>query len=126
MNSILELLPFEPSVIHEGKVIRIPATEIVSGGIVQISIGDKVPADLRLLSQSGDIRFDKSILTGESDEIEGTDVSDENFLESKYCSYGYNGHKRQRHRYCHSDWPWGQQRHGPDRQASSGVATSRL
>jgi sodium/potassium-transporting ATPase subunit alpha len=84
MNSILELLPAEALVLRDGQFVRILATELVCGDIVQISIGDKVPADLRLLSYSGDIRFDKSILTGEADEIEGTvDSTDENFLESR-------------------------------------------
>lgn len=47
-------------------------------------MGNKVPADLRLLSHSGDIRFDKSMLTGESEEVEGAvDFTDPNFLESR-------------------------------------------
>lgn len=84
MNSILDLLPAEATVLREGQVIRVLASELVQGDIVQISIGNKVPADLRLISHSGDIRFDRSILTGESDEIEGvTACTDENFLESR-------------------------------------------
>ncbi|KFZ18284.1 hypothetical protein V501_01300, partial [Pseudogymnoascus sp. VKM F-4519 (FW-2642)] len=84
MNSILDLLPAEAMVIRDGQAIKMPTTELVVGDIVQISIGNKVPADLRLLSTSGDIRFDRSVLTGEPDEIEGAvNCTNESFLESR-------------------------------------------
>ncbi|KAJ5096959.1 hypothetical protein N7456_007680 [Penicillium angulare] len=84
MNSILNLLPAEALVLRDAKQMRLPATELVTGDIVQISVGNKVPADMRLLQTSGDIRFDRAILTGESDEIDGaTDSTDANFLETR-------------------------------------------
>ncbi|KAJ2976707.1 hypothetical protein NQ176_g4791 [Zarea fungicola] len=84
MNSITDLLPADALVIREGKTIKVSATELVAGDIVQLQIGNKVPADLRILSHSGDIRFDRAVLTGESDEIEGAvDMTDPNFLESR-------------------------------------------
>ncbi|KAK4154491.1 hypothetical protein C8A00DRAFT_32702 [Chaetomidium leptoderma] len=84
MSSIMDLLPSETVVLRDGKKTRIPATELASGDIVFLEIGNKVPADMRLLSHSGDIRFDRSVLTGESEEIEGAvDCTDPNFLESR-------------------------------------------
>ncbi|EQL00016.1 cation-transporting ATPase pma1 [Ophiocordyceps sinensis CO18] len=84
MKSITDLLPAEALVLRQGKVQKLPASELVSGDIVHLHIGDKVPADVRLLSHSGDIRFDRAVLTGESDEVEGAvDVTDQNFLESR-------------------------------------------
>ncbi|KAI1922423.1 hypothetical protein LOZ65_003530 [Ophidiomyces ophidiicola] len=88
MNSILDLLPSEAQVLRDGQLIRIPATELVAGDVVHISIGNKVPADMRLLSSSGDVRFDRSVLTGESDEIEGAvDATDNNFLETRNVAF---------------------------------------
>ncbi|PWI71738.1 Na/K ATPase alpha 1 subunit [Purpureocillium lilacinum] len=84
MKSITDLLPSEALVMREGKLQKMRATELVSGDIVHLQIGNKVPADMRLLSHSGDIRFDRAILTGESDEIEGAvDGTDGSFLESR-------------------------------------------
>lgn len=84
MNSILGLLPSDTMVLRDGKLVKIPTADLVAGDIVQISIGNKVPADMRLLKTSGDVRFDRAVLTGESDEIEGaTDVTDKNFLETR-------------------------------------------
>ncbi|KAM4057168.1 E1-E2 ATPase domain-containing protein [Hirsutella rhossiliensis] len=84
MKSITDLLPSEALVLREGQLKKMPAIELVAGDIVHLQIGNKVPADLRLLSHSGDIRFDRAVLTGESDEVEGAvDVTDQNFLESR-------------------------------------------
>ncbi|KAI9653318.1 MAG: hypothetical protein M1821_007642 [Bathelium mastoideum] len=47
-------------------------------------IGNKVPADLRLLETSGDVRFDRSMLTDENEEVEGAvSETDQNFLETR-------------------------------------------
>ncbi|KAF7552214.1 hypothetical protein G7Z17_g4463 [Cylindrodendrum hubeiense] len=84
MNAILDLLPSFALVKRDGDLKSLPTISLVAGDIVHLQVGDKVPADLRLISHSGDIRFDRSVLTGESDEIEGVvDSTDRNFLESR-------------------------------------------
>ena len=84
MKAILDLVPTDAVVLRSGVATRIPSTEVVVGDVVQLNIGNKVPADLCLLTTSGDVRFDRSILTGESDEIDGSlEASDTNFLESR-------------------------------------------
>ena len=88
MRSILDLLPSDALALREGSFVKIPSTNLVAGDIVKISIGDKVPADLRILSSSGDVRFDRSVLTGEAEEVEGAvDSTDANFLESRNIAF---------------------------------------
>ena len=52
-------------VIRDGKLIKIPTTEVVVGDIVNLNAGDFVPADIRLIS-SANLKCDESTLTGES------------------------------------------------------------
>jgi sodium/potassium-transporting ATPase subunit alpha len=47
-------------------------------------MGNKVPADLRLVEVTGDMKFDRSILTGENAPITATvEATDENYLETQ-------------------------------------------
>ena len=52
-------------VIRNGSTIEIPFSQIVIGDIVQLSLGDLIPADARLI-KSNNLFVDESILTGES------------------------------------------------------------
>lgn len=63
-------------VLRDGRITEIKAEELVPGDIVKVAIGDRVPADCRLLSiQSNAFSVDQAILTGESEAIEKeTDV----------------------------------------------------
>ncbi len=84
MNAILDMLPSDAMALREGNFTKVRTTDIVVGDIIRLSLGDKVPADMRLISHSGDVRFDRSAMTGESEEFEGsTETTDDNFLESK-------------------------------------------
>lgn len=62
-----EYSPDEAKVIRSGRVSKIHASELVPGDIISVAVGDKIPADCRLLSiSSSSFRVDQAILTGES------------------------------------------------------------
>ena len=65
MKSIKSLVAEEATVIRNGKRQTIPSTDVVVGDLVLLSMGDRVPADLRLVEASIDLKFDRSLLTGE-------------------------------------------------------------
>ncbi|KAF9085374.1 hypothetical protein BGX23_009708 [Mortierella sp. AD031] len=88
MSSIMDMIPADCMVIRDGQLIKVPASTLVVGDRVSLSLGNKVPADLRLVLASNDTRFDRAVLTGESEAIEGaTNYTDENFLESKNIAF---------------------------------------
>ncbi len=65
MSSIKGMLPSDVEVLRDGGKVEVQAADIVTGDIVYVGMGQKVPADLRLIECSGDLKFDRSILTGE-------------------------------------------------------------
>ncbi|CCM01088.1 uncharacterized protein FIBRA_03136 [Fibroporia radiculosa] len=84
MSSIKTLIAEEATVIRDGRQQTISSKDLVVGDLVVLSIGDRVPADVRLVQTSSDLRFDRSLLTGESDMIPGTlDMTSENALETR-------------------------------------------
>lgn len=60
------MLPDQCSVLRNGNPKTIEGTTIVPGDIIYISMGNKLPADVRFIEVSSDARFDRSILTGEA------------------------------------------------------------
>ncbi|MDF5755195.1 cation-transporting P-type ATPase [Spongiactinospora sp. TRM90649] len=64
VEALAEYIPQRAKAVRDGKVSEIDATELVPGDIVVIAEGDKVAADVRLLS--GAVEVDMAALTGES------------------------------------------------------------
>lgn len=65
MGSLRSLSSPSARVTRNGDDFPIPAEEVVPGDIVHISVGDTVPADLRLV-ESTNLETDEALLTGES------------------------------------------------------------
>ncbi|KAF9484943.1 Ca-transporting ATPase [Pholiota conissans] len=67
IDALKEYSPDEAKVIRSSQITRIHASELVPGDIISVAVGDKIPADCRLLSiSSSSFRIDQAILTGES------------------------------------------------------------
>lgn len=64
VEELAKYLPQRAKIERDGVVTEIDATELVPGDVVVIEEGDRVPADVRLLT--GAIEVDMSALTGES------------------------------------------------------------
>ncbi|KAK2590061.1 hypothetical protein QQS21_012260 [Conoideocrella luteorostrata] len=83
MSSIKDMLPEHCQVMRDGEVAHLAAEELVPGDVVLIKAGNKLPADLRFIEVSPDVKFDRSVLTGESRPIAATvDFTDVNYLET--------------------------------------------
>ena len=65
LASLKKMLALVAKVFRDGHTTCIPAEQLVSGDIVLLSAGDKIPADGRLLEAHG-FEVDESSLTGES------------------------------------------------------------
>jgi sodium/potassium-transporting ATPase subunit alpha len=71
MDSFRNMLPANCRVRRDGIETVIPATELVPGDIVVLQGGDKIPADIRLLSVA-QMKVENSSITGESKPVRST------------------------------------------------------
>ncbi|XP_069497107.1 potassium-transporting ATPase alpha chain 2-like [Ambystoma mexicanum] len=87
MAGFKDMVPQQALVIRGGQRLEILAEKLVLGDIVQIKGGDKVPADIRLLTCQG-CKVDNSSLTGESEpQPRSHEFSNENPLETKNLAF---------------------------------------
>lgn len=55
---------------NDGHVSRVKAEDLVPGDIISVAVGDRIPADCRLVSvESNSFAVDQAILTGESESV---------------------------------------------------------
>lgn len=85
---ILLLLFFQyATVIRENQKLTLPAEDVVVGDLVEVKGGDRVPADIRVISAQG-FKVDNSSLTGESEpQTRSPEMTNENPLETRNIAF---------------------------------------
>ena len=70
IEALMEYSPDEAKVIRNGAPVKIHASDLVPGDVIQVAVGDRIPADARLLSiSSASFTIDQALLTGESQSV---------------------------------------------------------
>ncbi|NWW04978.1 AT2C2 ATPase, partial [Oreocharis arfaki] len=72
LEELNKLVPPECNCLREGKLQHLLARELVPGDVIYLSVGDRVPADLRLIEVT-DLLVDESSFTGEAEPCNKTD-----------------------------------------------------
>lgn len=65
LQALEKMIPNNVKVYRDGELSVLPADELVPGDVISLMAGDKVPADVRIVSAAG-LFVDNSMLTGES------------------------------------------------------------
>ncbi len=65
IEALIDMVPQNAIVVREGKSITIPVVDLVPGDIVLMAAGDRVPADMRIITQKN-LHIEEAALTGES------------------------------------------------------------
>uniref|UniRef100_A0A3Q2QK68 Sodium/potassium-transporting ATPase subunit alpha n=1 Tax=Fundulus heteroclitus TaxID=8078 RepID=A0A3Q2QK68_FUNHE len=74
-------------VIREGEKVQINAEEVVAGDLIEVKGGDRIPADIRVVSAHG-CKVDNSSLTGESEpQSRSPDNTHDNPLETRNVAF---------------------------------------
>ena len=71
---------------RDSKLVKIPASEVVTGDIISLTAGDRVPCDGFVLSAKG-LECNESLLTGESEGVVKKRRTVENDFSSPGCGY---------------------------------------
>nr|AAB02615.1 Na,K-ATPase alpha subunit [Caenorhabditis elegans] len=87
MDSFKNMVPTFALVHRDGQKQQVKTEELVVGDIVEVKGGDRVPADLRVVSAFG-FKVDNSSLTGESEpQSRSPDCTNENPLETRNIAF---------------------------------------
>ncbi|UYV61989.1 ATP1A1 [Cordylochernes scorpioides] len=87
MESFKNMVPQYATLLRDGQKHTIPAEGVVVGDIVEVKGGDRIPADVRVISASG-CKVDNSSLTGESEpQTRSPENTNENPLETRNLAF---------------------------------------
>ncbi|XP_036999987.2 sodium/potassium-transporting ATPase subunit alpha-4 [Artibeus jamaicensis] len=91
MESFKNMVPQKALVIRGGEKVQVNVQNVVVGDLVEVKGGDRIPADIRLISAQG-CKVDNSSLTGESEpQTRSPDFTHENPLETQnICFFSTN------------------------------------
>ncbi|WP_455284093.1 cation-translocating P-type ATPase, partial [[Eubacterium] cellulosolvens] len=86
LEALKRMAALSATVMRGGVENEVPAREVVPGDIALLSVGDKVPADMRLI-EAVNLRIDEAALTGESvpSEKVADPVSQDAPLAERFC-----------------------------------------
>ncbi|MBN2838007.1 MAG: HAD-IC family P-type ATPase [Fusobacteriaceae bacterium] len=83
MESFQKMIPSIVKVLRDGNWIEINAKELVTGDIIMVQEGDKIPADCRLIEANA-LKVDNASITGESEpQLRKLECTSNNILESR-------------------------------------------
>ncbi|KAF6032440.1 ATP1A1 [Bugula neritina] len=87
MESFKSLVPQFAVVVRAGEKLNIKAEDLVVGDVIEVKFGDRVPADIRVISCHG-FKVDNSSLTGESEpQVRLAECTHENPLETRNIAF---------------------------------------
>lgn len=74
LEALNKLVPAECHLIRSGQLSHVLASNLVPGDVVEFKVGDRIPADLRVL-ESTDLSIDESNLTGENEPVHKSNIA---------------------------------------------------
>nr|AEH68836.1 putative Na+/K+-ATPase alpha subunit [Pareledone sp. GG-2011] len=87
MDSFKNMVPQYAVVLRSGEKLNVHAEDLVVGDVVDVKFGDRVPADIRVISAHS-FKVDNSSLTGESEpQSRSAEFTNENPLETKNLAF---------------------------------------
>ncbi|XP_059157825.1 sodium/potassium-transporting ATPase subunit alpha-B-like [Physella acuta] len=87
MDSFKNMVPQHALVVRGGEKLTVLAEQLVVGDVVEVKFGDRIPADIRVISSHG-FKVDNSSLTGESEpQSRSAEFTHDNPLETKNLAF---------------------------------------
>ncbi|MBG6185752.1 cation-translocating P-type ATPase [Flavobacterium sp. CAN_S2] len=92
MEALKNMVANHARIMREGKMIDIPASDLVPGDVVVLEAGNVIPADIRFF-ETHQIKVDESALTGESNNVEKNteELPEGNYALGDQTNMGYKG-----------------------------------
>ncbi|KAJ6224317.1 hypothetical protein RDWZM_002862 [Blomia tropicalis] len=87
MDSFKNMIPQYATVIRSGQKFTVPVEDVVTGDLIEVKGGDRIPADIRVIFAAG-FKVDNSSLTGESEpQSRSPEFTNNNPLETKNIAF---------------------------------------